>query len=68
MGDGEMQEGSVWESAMAASSLRLDQIIAVVDRNGLQITGSTEEAVRLEPLADRWRSFGGPRARWTVTI
>jgi LysW-gamma-L-lysine carboxypeptidase len=61
MGDGEMQEGSVWEGAMAASSLRLDHITAVVDRNGLQITGSTEDAVELEPLADRWRTFG-----WTV--
>lgn len=61
MGDGEMQEGSVWEGAMAASSLGLDRITAVIDRNRLQITGSTEEVVRLEPLADRWRSFG-----WTV--
>jgi LysW-gamma-L-lysine carboxypeptidase len=61
MGDGEMQEGSVWEGAMAASSLGLDQLTAVVDRNGLQITGSTEEAVKLEPLGDRWRAFG-----WTV--
>ncbi len=61
MGDGEMQEGSVWEGAMAASSLGLDRLTAVVDRNRLQITGGTEDVVELEPLADRWRSFG-----WTA--
>ena len=61
MGDGEQQEGSVWEGAMAASSLGLDNLTAVVDRNGLQITGRTEDVVTLEPLAGRWRSFG-----WTV--
>jgi LysW-gamma-L-lysine carboxypeptidase len=61
MGDGEMQEGSVWEGAMAASSLGLDRLVAVVDRNRLQITGGTEDVVELEPLADRWRSFG-----WTA--
>lgn len=61
MGDGEMQEGSVWEGAMAASSLGLDRLTAVVDRNRLQITGGTEGVVALEPLADRWRSFG-----WTA--
>nr|BAV57463.1 Transketolase N-terminal domain protein [Streptomyces sp. SANK 60404] len=61
MGDGELQEGSVWEAAMAAGSLGLGGLIAVVDRNSLQITGSTEDAVALEPLGDRWRSFG-----WTV--
>ncbi|MBC6461403.1 transketolase, partial [Actinomadura sp. HBU206391] len=58
LGDGELQEGSVWEAAMAASSLGLDGLVAVVDRNGLQITGSTENTVGLEPLSDRWRSFG----------
>lgn len=58
LGDGELQEGSVWEAAMAASAHRLDRLVAVVDRNGLQITGPTEEAAGLEPLADRWRSFG----------
>jgi transketolase len=58
LGDGELQEGSVWEAAMVASSLGLDRLVAVVDRNGLQITGATEEIIRLEPLAERWRSFG----------
>jgi len=58
MGDGELQEGSVWESAMGAAALRLDNLVAVVDRNGLQITGRTEDVCPLEPLAQRWRSFG----------
>jgi transketolase len=61
MGDGELQEGSVWEAAMATSSLGLTGLTAVVDRNGLQITGRTEDTIALEPLADRWRSFG-----WSV--
>ncbi|HEX6470916.1 MAG TPA: transketolase [Streptosporangiaceae bacterium] len=61
LGDGELQEGSVWEAAMAAGSLGLDRLVAVVDRNGLQITGRTEDVVALEPLADRWRAFG-----WTA--
>jgi len=58
LGDGELQEGSVWEAAMAAAGLGLDGLTAVVDRNGLQITGETESVVGLEPLADRWRAFG----------
>ncbi|MBV9822534.1 MAG: transketolase [Actinobacteria bacterium] len=61
LGDGELQEGSVWEAAMSASSQRLASLTAVVDRNRLQITGDTESVVELEPLADRWRAFG-----WTV--
>lgn len=61
MGDGELQEGSVWEAAMAGASLGLDRLVGIVDRNGLQITGGTEDVVALEPLADRWRAFG-----WTV--
>lgn len=58
LGDGELQEGSVWEAAMVAAQLRLDNLVAVVDRNGWQISGRTEECVGLEPLAERWRSFG----------
>ncbi|GAA0571498.1 transketolase [Paractinoplanes ferrugineus] len=58
LGDGELQEGSVWEAAMGAAGLGLDNLIAVVDRNGLQLTGSTEDICPLEPLGDRWRSFG----------
>jgi transketolase len=58
LGDGELQEGSVWEAAMAGAHLRLADLTAIVDRNGWQITGRTEETMTLEPLADRWRSFG----------
>ncbi len=58
LGDGELQEGSVWEAAMSSSDLGLDNLTAIIDRNGLQITGSTEETVRLEPLDARWRAFG----------
>lgn len=58
LGDGELQEGSVWEAAIAAASLRLDRLVAVVDRNGLQMTGATERIAPMEPLADRWRGFG----------
>ncbi|MEU3844539.1 transketolase [Streptomyces sp. NPDC028635] len=58
MGDGELQEGSVWEAAMAAAHLGLDNLTAVVDRNRLQISGPTEGRMGLEPLADKWRAFG----------
>ncbi|MBB4905296.1 transketolase [Actinophytocola algeriensis] len=58
MGDGELQEGSVWEAAMAAAHHELDNLTAIVDRNRLQISGSTEDRLRLEPLADKWRAFG----------
>jgi len=58
MGDGELAEGSVWEGAMAAGHYRLDNIIAVVDRNGLQISGATEEVMSQENLCCRWKSFG----------
>ncbi|TDB78267.1 transketolase [Micromonospora sp. KC723] len=62
LGDGELQEGSVWEAAMGAAGLGLDNLVAVVDRNGLQLTGGTESICRLEPVGERWRSFG-----WSVT-
>jgi len=57
-GDGELQEGSIWESAMSAAHHKLDNLIALVDRNGLQIDGRTEDIMQLEPLKDKWRSFG----------
>jgi len=57
LGDGELQEGSVWEAAMAASHYRLDNLIAIVDRNGLQIDGQTENIMQLEPLPEKWKSF-----------
>jgi len=58
LGDGENQEGSVWEAAMAASHYKLDHLVAVVDRNGLEIDGPTETVMALEPLPQKWESFG----------
>jgi len=57
LGDGELQEGSNWESAMSASHHKLDNLVVIVDRNRYQ-TGPTEEMMSLEPLADKWKSFG----------
>lgn len=58
LGDGELAEGSVWEAAMAAANYKLDRLTAIIDRNRLQITGETEKVMRLEPLTDKWESFG----------
>ena len=58
MGDGELAEGSVWEAAMAASQYQLDHLCAVVDRNHLQISGSTEEVMAQNALDARFESFG----------
>jgi transketolase len=58
MGDGEQAEGSVWEGAMAAAQYKLDNLVAVVDRNRLQITGNTEDVMSLEPFGEKWRAFG----------
>ncbi|MBI5347293.1 MAG: transketolase [Candidatus Aenigmarchaeota archaeon] len=58
VGDGESQEGQIWEAAMAAAHYRLDNITVFLDRNGLQIDGETEKIMALEPIADKWRSFG----------
>lgn len=58
MGDGELAEGSVWEGAMAAGMYHLDGLCAVVDRNGLQISGSTEDVMAHEDLKKRFESFG----------
>jgi transketolase len=58
LGDGELQEGSNWEAAMAASHRGLSNLTAVVDRNRLQQGARTEDTNRLEPLADKWRAFG----------
>jgi transketolase len=57
-GDGELQEGSNWEAAMAAAHFRLDNLTVIVDRNRLQQGDETERTMALEPLADRWRAFG----------
>ncbi len=57
-GDGELQEGSNWEAAMAAAHYGLDNLTLIIDRNQLQQGDATERTVRLEPLAEKWRSFG----------
>src|SRR3954469_7862661 len=58
LGDGELQEGSNWEAAMTAPHYALENITAIVDRNRLQQGARTEDTKQLEPLADKWRSFG----------
>lgn len=58
LGDGEINEGSVWEAAMSAAHHRLDNLVAVVDYNKLQSYGPTAEVMNLEPLLEKWRSFG----------
>ena len=57
-GDGELQEGSIWEAAMSAGHYKLDNLCAIVDRNHVQIDGKTEDVMRLESLADKWKAFG----------
>lgn len=58
MGDGELDEGNIWEAAMFAGKYKLSQLIAFVDRNNIQIDGNTENVMPLEDLAGKWRSFG----------
>lgn len=58
VGDGELEEGSNWESAMTAGHLGLTNLTLVIDRNGLQQGARTEDTSALEPLADKWRAFG----------
>lgn len=58
MGDGELAEGSNWEAAMTAAHYGLDNLIGIIDRNKLQITGHTKDVMRLEPLVDKWGAFG----------
>lgn len=58
MGDGELAEGSIWESAMAAGHYKLDNLCAIVDRNHLQISGCTETVMTLEDLKGKWQMFG----------
>jgi transketolase len=57
IGDGESDEGQMWEAAMFAGHRRLDNLIAICDQNRWQIDGSTDEVITLEPLADKWRAF-----------
>jgi len=58
LGDGELDEGQVWEAAATAATYGLDNVLAIVDRNMSQHTGPTEEVKRKEPLKERWFSFG----------
>ena len=58
LGDGEVQEGQIWEAAMTAAQFRLDNVCAIVDDNGVQLDGLTDEICRVEPLDDKFRAFG----------
>jgi len=58
LGDGECDEGAVWEAAMFASHHKLNNLVAIIDRNRLQSILSTEETIALEPFVDKWRAFG----------
>ncbi|NDW08597.1 transketolase [Dysgonomonas sp. 520] len=58
MGDGEQGEGSIYEAAMSASHYKLDNLVAIIDRNGLQISDTTENVMSLEPIDERWTAFG----------
>jgi transketolase len=57
MGDGEMQEGSVWEAALAAPRFELDNLVAIIDHNRFQASNAVDQIIPVEPLADKWRSF-----------
>ncbi len=58
LGDGEMQEGIVWEAGMAAAHYQLDNLTAILDYNGLQIDGKNDDVMRIQPIAQKWESFG----------
>lgn len=58
IGDGEIQEGQIWEAAMSAAHYKLDNLIAFLDYNGLQIDGCTKDVMCVEPVADKWVAFG----------
>ncbi len=58
LGDGELNEGQVWEAALTAAHYRLDNLVVIVDRNGFQLTGSTRDVKSLEPLPSKWEAFG----------
>ncbi|MGF7230332.1 transketolase [Arachidicoccus sp.] len=58
LGDGEMPEGSNWEAALSAAQYKLDNLCAIVDKNGLQITGATKDVCSTDPLDKKWEAFG----------
>ncbi|NTW04866.1 MAG: transketolase [Peptococcaceae bacterium] len=63
LGDGEIQEGQIWEAAMSSAHYKLDNLTAFLDHNGMQIDGPTTEVMSPEPVADKWRAFG-----WDVQV
>lgn len=63
MGDGEMQEGQVWEAAISAAQHKARNLIAIVDRNGYQLDGKVDDVMKVEPLDEKWRAFG-----WEVHV
>jgi transketolase len=58
LGDGEMQEGQVWEAALACAHHQARNLVAIVDRNGYQLDGKVDDILGIEPLSDKWRAFG----------
>ena len=58
MGDGEMDEGQIWEAAMAAASFKIDNIVGIIDKNCLQATGACADRFNTDPLSEKWKSFG----------
>ncbi|KUK10980.1 MAG: Transketolase domain protein [Clostridia bacterium 41_269] len=63
MGDGEIQEGMIWEAAMAAAHYKLDNLVGILDYNGLQIDGPITQVMNPEPIVDKWKAFG-----WHVIV
>jgi transketolase len=58
LGCGELDEGMIWEAAMSSAKFKLDNLLAIVDYNRLQLDGTNDEIIPLEPLEDKWKSFG----------
>ncbi|GAI96497.1 unnamed protein product, partial [marine sediment metagenome] len=58
LGDGECDEGQVWEGAMAAAHFKVDNLVAIVDNNGLQIDGWNRDVMNLDPFNQKWQTFG----------
>jgi transketolase len=61
LGDGELNEGQVWEAAMSASHFQLGNVVAIIDANGTSLDGSVRDVMGIEPIAGKWESFG-----WTA--
>ena len=58
LGDGETDEGQVWEAAMTTAHYKIDNLCAIMDNNGLQIDGTNKEVMNIEPVVEKWKSFG----------